>query len=209
MERVGYKMRRNLRYYRRRAQTEFGCSFVADMSVEQRRDAVCALFDKGTYKTESDRAHLVEDALLSAPGSFAMGLQDSQGNWLSYIAGWRGAGGTSIDWQLNSDTHESTSISTAMRAYCLEHEIGLGSPAIIFVGGTSPFWSRVCERDVCADLVATRNGLLGSLARRLTQWIRPAGRVAGLISHVNSAASASKNSFGRPEPITPGRVHAP
>ncbi len=161
MERLGYKMRRNLRYYRRRAQSEFGCRFLPDLTAEQRRQAVQALFDKGTYPTAAQRAWRLEAALLAVPGHFAMGLQDEHGEWLSYITGWRGAEGTYIDWQLNRDSHEGASISTVMRGYLLEHEAERQSPAIIFVGGTSPFWSRVCEPSICGGFAGDPQGSHG------------------------------------------------
>ena len=116
-----------------------------------------------------------------------MGLQDAQGDWLSYITGWRGADGTYIEWQLNREHCEGASISTVMRSYMLEHELKRGSPAVIFVGGTSPFWSRVCEPSVCGDLLATRNGVMGHLARKLAVRIKPAGQVAKLHARATSA----------------------
>ena len=187
MERLGYKMRRNLRYYRRRAERELGCSFVPDMSVDQRRRAVLALFDKGTYPIDQRRAEATEAALLTFPGHFAMGLQDGEGRWLSYVAGWRGQDGTHVDWQLNHNTFSSASISTVMRGYLLDHELERGSPAIVFVGLTSDFWSRVCDAEIRGDLVATRPGLVGSAARWLTNRLRPQGRVAH--SHARAVSS--------------------
>lgn len=187
MGRWSQRMRRNLRYYRRRAEAEFGCRFLPDMTAEQRWNAVAALFDKGRYPTEAKRAWRLEGALQETPGQFAMGLQAASGDWLSYIAGWRGADGSYIEWQLNSDHHEHVSVSTVMRSYLLEHEVGRQSPAIIFVGETAAFWSRVCEPSVCGDLLATRKGIVGSLARRLICRISPTGQVAKLHARATSA----------------------
>ena len=188
MERLGYKMRRNLRYYRRKAEGELGCHFLPALTPGQRQQAVDALRGEGTYPVESERAQQLEAALLATPGHFAMGLQDSNGAWLSYVAGWRGVGGTYIDWQLNRDQFESASISTVMRSYLLEHEIAHRSPAIVFVGGTSPFWSRVCEPEVCGDLLATRQGLAGRLARKMACRISPTGQLARLYAQLPATA---------------------
>ena len=187
MERFGQKMRRNLRYYRRRAENELGCRFLPEMHPEQRREAVGALFDKGRYPTGADRAWRLEAALQATPGHFAMGLQGADGKWLSYITGWRGADATYIEWQLNLDHHENASISTVMRSYLLEHELLRQSPAIIFVGETAPFWSRICEPNVCGDLLATREGVIGDLAKMLTCRISPMGQVAKLHARAASA----------------------
>ncbi len=188
MERLGYKMRRNLRYYRRKAESGLGCRFLPALTPEQRQQAVDALQGKGTYPVASERARRLEAALLATPGHFAMGLQDSEGAWLSYLAGWRGAGGTYVDWQLNRDQLESASISTVLRSYLLEHEIARQSPAIIFVGGTSPFWSRVCQPQICGDLLATRQGLAGRLARKIACHVSPSGQVARLHAQAPAAA---------------------
>ena len=190
MERLGYKMRRNVRYYRRRAEKDLGCNFVPDMSPQQRQQAVLALFDKGTYPLDLRRAEATEAALLNLPGHFAMGLRNADGTWLSYVAGWRGVDGTHIDWQLNHDTFASASLSTVMRGYLLEHEAGCGSPKVAFVGLTSDFWSRVCEAETRGDLVATRSGLVGAAARWLTNRMRPAGRVANLHARAMVAPDA-------------------
>lgn len=187
MGRLGQKMRRNLRYYRRRAEGEFGCRFLPELTPEQRQQAVGVLFDKGRYPTKARRAWRLEAALQAIPGHFAMGLQDAQGDWLSYVTGWRDTDGTSIEWQLNRDHHENASISTVMRSYLLEHEAERGSPAIIFVGETAPFWSRVCEPSICGDLLATREGVIGNIAQKLMCRVSPMGQVAKLHARATSA----------------------
>lgn len=180
MTRLGYKMRRNLRYYRRRAENDLGCSFLPELTPELRRQAVGALFDKGPYPTPPRRAWGLDLALQAAPGGFAMALQDRTGAWLSYVAGWREGDNTYVDWQINLPDHESASISTVMRAYLLEHEAARGMTAITFVGGTTPLWSRVCEPSICGDLFAIRKGVVGALARQVILRMSPTGQVANL-----------------------------
>lgn len=186
MGRFSQRMRRNLRYYRRRAESEFGCRFLPELMPDHRQQAVAALFDKGKYATTGRRARRLEAILEATPGHFAMGLQAANGDWLSYVTGWRGADGTYVEWQRNSDQHQNASISTVMRSYLLEHELGRNSPAIIFVGETAAFWSRVCEPSVCGDLLATRKGILGHLARELICRLSPMGQVAKL--HAQAAS---------------------
>ncbi len=180
LQRLSHKMRRNLRYYRRRAEAEFGCEFVPELTHEQRNEAVAALFDQAPFQIGARRAWQMEAALRVTPGGLAMGLRDRHGTWLSYIAGWRSADGLHVDWQLNLVCHKQASISTVMRAYMLEYEAARSTPAILFVGLTSDFWSRACEPDVCADLLATRPGFTGNLARWLARWISSEGQVARL-----------------------------
>lgn len=186
MDRFGRKMRRNLRYYRRRAEDMLGCRFVPELTAGQRREAVAALNGRSAYRLGAWRAAETDAALLETPGQFAMGMLDGQGNWLSYLVGWREPDGTHVDWQLNHDGHKAASLGTVMRSYLVEHEAQRGSPAIVFVGLTSDFWSRVCEPAVCGDLLASRTGVVGEAARWLTTRLRPQGQVAAL--HARAAA---------------------
>ena len=187
MARLSYKMRRNVRYYRRRAETQLGWVFVPAMTRDQRQNAVAALHGEAPYPTPARQAWLREALMQDMAGGFAVGLHDASGKWVSYLTGWRTPGGTYVDWQLNSEAHESASVSTVMRAYLLEHEAARGSPSIVFVGLTAPFWARACETAVCADLIATGNGPIGWLVRALATWISPGGQVAALLSRSGAA----------------------
>lgn len=178
MSRLSYKMRRNLGYYRRKAEQVLGCVFLPQLSPAQARQAVEALHRHTDYPLPTALALRYEAALRAAPHSFAMGLQDRAGNWLSFLAGWRAPQAIYIEWQLNMTGHAAASLSTVMRSYCLEHEIRLGTQQVIFVGGTTAAWSRACEPQICSDLLVVRNGLIGAITRSLANWWRPGGELA-------------------------------
>jgi hypothetical protein len=180
MERLGYKMRRNLGYYKRRAEAQLGCQFLPELSAGQRVEAVEELFDKGTYQLGRQRSRQLNATLQALPGSFASGLRNSEGEWLSYVAGWRGPEGTYIDWQLNRQQPENASISTVIRSYLLDLELESRSPAVIFVGGTAPQWSRACKQVICGELLMVRRGIVGYLSRRLARRFSPSGKIARL-----------------------------
>ena len=180
MAQLGYKMRRNLRYYRKRAQAELCCHFISDLNDQQRNEAVLSLYSKGIYVHDRCRALSVEAVLRSVAGHFAMGLQKANGDWVSYVAGWRIAGLTFVEWQLNDSQYDKLSISTVMRGFLLEHEAESNIDEINFVGGTSEIWSRVCEPSLCGELLATRKGLVGALTQRVTMLLRPHGELAQL-----------------------------
>ncbi len=188
MDRLGYKMRRNIRSYTRRAEDSFGCHFVPDLDSEQRREAVMQLRSQDIYTHPKQRALRQDAALSKVPGAFAVGARDAQGAWLSYVAGWRVNGETQIVWQLNNALLPNASMSTVMRAYLLEHEISRGSSAMVFMGGASPLWSRACEPTICGDLIAVRPGAFGSAARRLVTVVKPEGQISKLHSHVLNAS---------------------
>lgn len=185
MQRLSYKLRRNLRYYRRRAMADAQIRFVSEMSPAQRGDAIAALSDKGRYPTTLSQARMWDQALQAVPGAFAMGLQSARGDWLSYIVGWREPSATYIDWQLN-DEREST--STVMRSYLIEHETERQSPALVFVGGTSAIWQRACDPAVVSDLVVTGTRPVARFLLSAYQRLKPNTDVALLYKHTSPVA---------------------
>ncbi len=87
MSRLSYKMRRNLRCYRRRAEKDLSCVFIPQLSPTQSRQAVEALNDRSIHPLPATLALRYEADLRDVPGSFAMGIQDGAGNWLSFMQG--------------------------------------------------------------------------------------------------------------------------
>jgi hypothetical protein len=82
-----------------------------------------------------------------------MGLQMPDGSWLSVLSGWRRKRVTYVDLQMNDKFYKKESISAVMRAFMLEHEIGLGQESINFVGGSSLLLRRYCEPiEPCTDI---------------------------------------------------------
>ena len=190
MGRLGYKMRRNMRSYRRRAEAGLGCRFLPGLSDAQRREAVIALHDRDIYTLATAPALRQEAVLSRLPGAFAVGVQDSRGKWLSYIAGWRKADETHVMWQLNEAKLDRFSMSTTMRSYLLEHEAERGSSALVFVGGTSTFWANACEPTTCGDLLVLSGGPMGTVARRLSGLVSPSGQISKLHTQLNTTVQA-------------------
>jgi hypothetical protein len=165
MSRFSHKMRRNFTYYWRRAETEFGCVFIPQLSESQSTSAIEALHARSSRPLSRKESMERGAALRAVPHAFSMGLLDSSGNWLSYIAGWRESDSSFVEWQLNCEGLEKQSISTAMRHYYLEHEVGLGMRRVIFVGGTTPTWGRACEPAICGELTVAAGGVVGLILK--------------------------------------------
>jgi len=197
MSRLSYKMRRNLGYYRRRAEKELACVFIPQLSPTQSRQAVEVLHRRTDYPIPTALALRYEAALRETPNSFAMGLHDGAGNWLSFLAGWRGEDAIYVEWQLNSMGHDTASLSTVMRAYCLEHETNRGTSQVIFIGGTTTAWSRACVPQICGDLLVVRNGFVGIVTRALARWLRPSGELAEMHG---AAVGRNPTKIGRASP---------
>lgn len=189
MQRFSYKLRRNLRYYRRRASNEGRSHFVSEMTRAQRDDAVTILAGKGRYSMSLPQARNWDRALQALPGAFAMGLQNAAGDWLSYVVGWREPTATYIDWQLND---ESDATATVMRSHLIEHESARATPALVFVGGTSPIWQRACDPALASDLLVTSTGPLSRLFRAALERFRPQSDVSLLLQRRRSHGAAAR-----------------
>jgi hypothetical protein len=169
----GARTRRNIRHFLRKARAE-GCRFIADLTHEQRLDAVMNLLVHATHKVTAESARLRETAMQSTSNSFAMGVQDANGCWLSYLTGWRRGTRTFVFWQMNRITDKRSSIGTATRSFLMEEEIARGTTEIVFVGGSSEVFKRCCDVDQSVHLIIRRQGFRGwALSRLLERMVAP------------------------------------
>lgn len=178
MSRLRTRSRRNYRYFKRRAESELGVVFVSSLTGAEACQAVKELHGVSMHPVPRARAMRFQAAIQDTPDSFAMGVRDPSGRWLSYIAGWRHADATFVEWQLNHHEFAAASLSTVMRTYFLEHEALAGVREVIFVGGTSAALARYCKPDRCFDIVAIRRGLRGLVVKKLVTRLRPHSQLA-------------------------------
>ena len=183
LSRLRPRSRRNYYYFRRRAERDLGLSFVPDLQPDDAIQAVEELHEAAMYPVPLGRSRRWEAAIRQTPGSFAMGVRDPSGQWMSYLSGWRQKEGTYVEWQLNRHELAAASLSTVMRTYFLEHEAARGVKRIVFVGGTSDALARYCAPDGCLDLLATRAGVRGWIGQKLLLRMRPQGQVAMLVQN--------------------------
>ena len=168
---LGRHTRRNLRYYRRRLETEVGAVFVPSVAMER---AEFLEFNRTSmYPASEAIAAWRYDAIQRTPNSLFAGVRARDGRWLSLIGGRRHSPVTEIDWQMNLAGLPRYSLSTVMRSYILEHEIELGIREIVFIGGTphSMRHSFVCRDAV--DVIVQRRSVNAWLLRLLSRWIFP------------------------------------
>jgi hypothetical protein len=157
LARMGAHTRRNLRLYRRRAETELGATFVAQASIDchdyfdlNRESTNPATGEVILWRYQlSEQARCNERILLC-------GLRNREGKWLSMIGGRRNGRTTEIDWQLNRAGVAHFSLCTAMRAFLLEHEIARGTERIVFEGGTPHPMRFAFTSARTVDLLAVR-----------------------------------------------------
>lgn len=141
---LGSHTRRNLRYYRRKAEAE-GICFVPNIDVEEYERAVEALkeiadFPHDLVRQERDRRffQIHGEPLL-------MGLQGRDGRFVSILAAVRFEKCLHILSQLNDQSLRRLSISIVLRSYLLEEAIARGFTSIHFVNGSSPMLGRYCQ----------------------------------------------------------------
>src|SRR6185437_7224252 len=130
LSRFGPRVRRNLRYYRRRAADKLGAEFCPALTLAESDEALAQLIERGFLQQAIIGGKRPSRQFLRAqPGYFSMGLRTG-GIWLSHLAGLRGGGVTCVFQQMNSIGFEPYSLSMVMRSYLLEHEIELGQTEI-------------------------------------------------------------------------------
>lgn len=158
ISRFSQKTRKNLRHYRRVAESEFGCRYIDDLTHPDALSAVKVLNAFSARSMgHSSAAHRCRMTML-VPGGFSAGLIDKDGNWLSYISGWRTDRVTYIDWQINKEDSNRFSFSAAMRNYLIQNEIAVGAKAIYFLGGSNSTWENGCDKQLLLQLSKRRSG---------------------------------------------------
>ncbi|MEO6802636.1 MAG: hypothetical protein ABI197_05240 [Granulicella sp.] len=162
LERIGQKTRFNLRYYRRRAEAQLGCHFVKNIQIN--RAEFLAFNRRCMYAVGDDLAGWRYDEFVGVSGMFVHGIKERNGDWLSILGGRRYGDTVEIDWQMNRGDLQALSLSTVMRSYFIEHEIGQGTKKMYIEGGTPQALRHYFEREVAQDLIVFRYGrLLGPM----------------------------------------------
>jgi Acetyltransferase (GNAT) domain len=170
LSRFGPHTRRNLRYYRRRAEKELKAVFRPQLTLVECDEALLQLRKRvfQPFPVSLAEWRKMDKFLRTQPGYFSMGLQ-SNGEWISYLVGMRTGKLTHVLLQINHNGFARYSLSTVLRSYFFEHEISLGQQEIKFVNGTCALFQRCCEPDTCVSVSARR----GLAAFVIFNWIAP------------------------------------
>jgi hypothetical protein len=173
---LGKHTRRNLRYYRRRAEADLGSTFVPQVEIslpeflEMNRNST-------NPGSDSDAAWRYE--CLADLGRVIAGVKAGNGQWLSLVGGRRYGGVTQIEWQMNRAGLPRYSLSTVMRSYLLEHEAESGTVRLIFLGGTPHSMRHSLAKTDVLDLLVVRRSLPARLLLRFAGWIFPKSNFLG------------------------------
>jgi hypothetical protein len=136
LARIGKHTRRNLRYYRRKAEVELGCIFEGDVRGKLTMAQFAELNSVATHSASESALERRFAVMNSQEGFFCSGVKTADGQWISLLGGRRHHGLTEIDWQMNRSGLEKYSVGTVIRSYLIENEIRIGSERLFFEGGT-------------------------------------------------------------------------
>ena len=174
LARMGKHTRRNMRYYRRKAEAELGCSFTADVKSILTMPQLVGIepcFDASGSQL-CYRAAVPDDE--SMDGFFCVGLSQADGQWISLLGGRRHHGVTEVDWQMNREwTRKVLSVGTVIRSYLIEHEIAIGMEKLFFEGGTPHSMRHAFLSEEAMDIVVLNRSLSVFLLRRMARWLHP------------------------------------
>lgn len=173
LARMGKHTRRNLRYYRRKAEAELDYRFVHDAKSIVTMAQLRELNRASTHPVAQSVLDRRLRTLRSIEGFFCVGLKQPDGRWISLLAGRRHHGVTEIDWQMNRGGLAKYSVGTVVRSYLIEHEVAIGTQRLFFEGGTPHTMRYSFLSQNAMDIVVMNRSVFVFLLRRCARWLRP------------------------------------
>lgn len=170
---MGKHTRRNLRYYRRRAEAELECLFEGDVKSMLDKAQLIELNEASTHPVSDTVLERRYSTMKALDGLFCVGVKRPDGQWISLLGGRRHHGISEIDWQMNRGGLERYSVGTVIRAYLIQHEIEIGTGRLYFEGGTPHSMRHSFVSEKAVDIVVAKRSLFVSLLRRVAHWSPP------------------------------------
>ncbi len=168
---IGKRTRNHLRYYRRRAEKELGCTFFP--SVEMGRAEFLAYNRACMYAVPDKVAAWRYDVHKELSCPLLMGIAHQDGRWLSIVGGRRFNSNSEILWQMNLDGLPLFSLSLVMRSFFMEHEIAQGSLRFYLEGGSSHPIRNSFVTEKLIDLAVLRRSPAALVTRKLAKHVVP------------------------------------
>jgi hypothetical protein len=170
---VGYRTRRNFRYYRRQFEAAGHC-YVAELSMAELRSAALGLRENCRMADSKQAIERICSWLEALNFPFACGLKSAEGKWLSLSAGFRDGGSPTMVMQLNNDQEfERESLSAVLRAYLIESLIQQGVRELVFWAGVGGALARYVEYVPGTALHVDSQGYVWSFARTIVRTFGP------------------------------------
>jgi hypothetical protein len=173
LARMGKHTRRNLRYYRRKAEADLEYSFANDVRSILTMAQLMELNHASTHPVAQPVLERRFETMESMEGFFGVGLRQSNGQWISLLGGRRHHGVTEVDWQMNRAGLAKYSVGTLIRSYLMEYEIAIGTDKLFFEGGTPHTMRHSFLSEEAMDVVVMNRSLFVFLLLRCAKWLRP------------------------------------
>jgi hypothetical protein len=182
LNRLGSQTRRNMRYYRRRAEQE-GWSFVREIGREDAAAAIAFLSRfQNVGEKDAEQLRLLQQRFELVPGAFFSGLRSGDGTWLGVVGGWRRGSTLFVILQMNHSEFAKASVSTVLRSYLIEAVIGSGVSHIKFLGDCQGILKKYCGIRVNHLLLCPSTNFFSSLGTRTVCWLFPGSSIGTIIS---------------------------
>ena len=193
LEKLGPQTRRNMRYYRRRAEKE-GWTFVSDIGREEAFAAMTSLYPL-RQAGRKNWAELTgaERNLSEVPGAFFSGLRTATGEWISVLGGWVRGANMFILMQLNNATYPKASLSTVLRSYVIEKAIDSGIRHIKFIGGCEGSLKTYCRPERTCHLLVQKRDPFSQMVIEAVRRLFPTSLIGDLCSRPPHKESESPN----------------
>jgi hypothetical protein len=173
LARMGKHTRRNMRYYRRKAEAEVGCSFIPDVRSILTMAQLVELNYASTHPVPCSVLERRYQTTKSMDGFFCVGLSGPDGKWIGLLGGRRHHGVTEVDWQMNRAGMAKHSVGTVIRSYLIEHEIAIGMQKLSFEGGTPHSMRHSFLSEEAMDIVVMNRSLPVFVLRSIARWLPP------------------------------------
>jgi hypothetical protein len=170
---LGYRTRRNFRYYRRQFEAA-GHHHVPELSVSELRDAALYLRTRCRISDSLAAVNRICNWLEALDCPFACGLRSARGEWLSVAAGFRDPSAATLAFQLNNDQEfERDSLSLVLRGYLIDPLIRDGVQELFFWAGVGGALARYVEPLPGTAVHVDSRGYTWSLVRKAVKILAP------------------------------------
>ncbi len=177
LARIGQRTRSNLRYYRRRAETDLGARFVTDVEITV--EQFLAFNRECKYAVPDAEARLRYRTAHTHPNFSMRGVVDGAGRWLSLVGVRRHNGFIEIHWQMNREDLPHCSLATVLRSMMIDDEIAHGFTRLYIEGGTPQPIGRSFVPLRIDELLVKRNSFYVRLLERFASVVFPPKNYVG------------------------------
>jgi len=170
VESLGSKTRRNVRYYRRRAEA-LGHQYVHQMEESEFQSAITNLLSKGVTGASHEGVSRALRIFAAVERPIFSGLRGRDGEWLAVLGGWYDAHRAVLFLQMNAEFQRpAESLSLVLRAHFIENLIAEGVRSLVFWAGVGLPISRYCTPVPTQRIYLDSTSIGWRATRSIVKW---------------------------------------